>query len=110
MKVFRENRIHLVQNHTAFVNSGRPEEEVQQEVDTLIDEGNVLVLYNDDHNTFDYVIKCLVEICDHTPIQAEQCAYIVHFNGKCDVLHGEESKLDLCCRLLNLKGLSAVIE
>ena len=82
------------------------------ESETLVaeDTGKVLVLYNDDYNTFDHVIKCLVEICDHDGIQAEQCAYIVHYNGKCEVLHAEDEKLDMCCRLLQLKGLSATIE
>lgn len=82
------------------------------ESETLVEEdiGKVLVLYNDDYNTFDHVIKCLVEICDHDGVQAEQCAYIVHYNGKCEVLHAEDEKLDMCCRLLQLKGLSATIE
>lgn len=82
--------------------------ETQSEV--LEDEGRALYLHNDDVNTFDHVIKCLVEICDHTQIQAEQCAFIVHYNGKCDVMHGDDVKLDTCCRLLKVKGLSATVE
>lgn len=92
--------------NSSFSPEGLPDSESE----VAVDDGRILVLHNDDYNTFDHVIKCLVEICDHQSIQAEQCAYIVHYNGKCDVMHGEDEKLDLCCRLLNLKGLSATIE
>lgn len=47
-----------------------------------------LVLYNDDVNTFDFVIQCLIEVCKHDALQAEQCTYIVHYNGKCTVKPG----------------------
>ena len=56
-------------------------------LEALIDE-NGLVLYNDDINTFDHVINSLVKICKHEPLQAEQCAWIVHLNGKCKVKNG----------------------
>ena len=52
-----------------------------------------LVLFNDDVHSFDFVIDALVKICRHTSEQAEQSAYIVHFNGKCNVKRGPESKL-----------------
>jgi len=42
-----------------------------------------LVLFNDEVNSFDDVIRWLVEVCNHETIQAEQCAYIVHYSGKC---------------------------
>ncbi len=93
-----------------MVRANAPQELPESDSEVLVDEGRILVLHNDDYNTFDHVIKCLVEICDHDGIQAEQCAYIVHYHGKCDVMHGEDSKLDVCCRLLRLKGLSASIE
>ncbi len=47
-----------------------------------------LILFNDDFNTFDFVIETLIEVCGHDPIQAEQCALIAHFNGKCGVQTG----------------------
>jgi ATP-dependent Clp protease adaptor protein ClpS len=69
-----------------------------------------IVLYNDDLNTFDHVIHCLVNICDHEPIQAEQCAWIVHLNGKCAVKTGVYEELEpMCLQLLN-KGLSVKVE
>lgn len=52
-----------------------------------------LVLHNDDVNTFDFVINSLVEVCQHDPLQAEQCAIMVHFNGSCEVLQGSLHEL-----------------
>lgn len=84
----------------------------QDQVDVLeelVSEYNI-VLYNDEVNTFDHVINCLVRICDHEPIQAEQCAWIVHLNGRCTVKSGIYDELEpLCLELLN-KGLSAKVE
>jgi ATP-dependent Clp protease adaptor protein ClpS len=47
-----------------------------------------LVVYNDDFNTFDHVINTLVKVCKHSAEQAEQCAYIIHYRGKCAVKKG----------------------
>ncbi len=69
------------------------EELVEAELSELLEDQKVLVLHNDDYNTFDHVIDCLVSICKHSTIQAEQCAYIVHHNGKCSVKKGTLSKL-----------------
>ena len=66
-----------------------------------------LVLYNDDVNTFNHVIKSLVEICGHDPVQAEQCAIIVHFKGSCEVKSGVPVILAKMSRSLNLKGLNS---
>lgn len=52
-----------------------------------------LILYNDDHNTFDYVIEALVDVCEHDPMQAENCALIAHFKGKCPVKSGTDKEL-----------------
>ncbi|MCU0363000.1 MAG: ATP-dependent Clp protease adaptor ClpS [Bacteroidales bacterium] len=71
--------------------------------------GKVLMLYNDDFNTFDHVIKSLVEVCGHDSIQAEQCALIVHFRGKCDIKRGSDNLLAAMCNSLILKGLSSEV-
>jgi ATP-dependent Clp protease adaptor protein ClpS len=68
-----------------------------------------LVLYNDDVNTFDFVIECLIDICKHEPLQAEQCTYIVHYNGKCSVKTGSYAALNPMRIALADKGLSVVI-
>jgi ATP-dependent Clp protease adaptor protein ClpS len=73
-------------------------------------ESNTLILYNDDFNTFDHVIKSLVEVCGHDPVQAEQCALIVHFKGSCDVKTGIFEVLNAMSRSLNLKGLNSKVE
>lgn len=69
-----------------------------------------LVLYNDDFNTFDWVIESLIKVCKHQLEQAEQCAHIVHFNGKCAVKDGDYDKLEPMCTALLDRGLSASIE
>ena len=87
-----------------------PEELLLEEV--LLETGSFreIVLHNDDVNTFDHVIESLVEICDHDPIQAEQCAWIVHHNGKCGVKRGTFDQLEARCHALQQRGLSAVIQ
>ena len=60
-------------------------------------------------NTFQHVIETLVRVCDHTYEQAEQCAYIVHFKGKCTVKTGDLKDLVPRCTLLLEAGLSAEV-
>jgi ATP-dependent Clp protease adaptor protein ClpS len=69
-----------------------------------------LILYNDDINTFEHVIKSLVEVCGHDSVQAEQCAMIVHFNGSCEVKIGVVEVLNAMSRSLNAKGLNSKVE
>jgi ATP-dependent Clp protease adaptor protein ClpS len=73
-------------------------------------ESSTLILYNDDINTFDHVIKSLVEVCGHDPVQAEQCAMIVHLKGSCDIKIGMFEVLAAMSRSLNLKGLNSKVE
>lgn len=68
-----------------------------------------LVLYNDEINTFDHVIKSLVEICGHDSVQAEQCALIVHLKGSCDIKLGIREVLQAMSRSLNAKGLNSQV-
>lgn len=68
-----------------------------------------IILFNDDVNTFDFVIDSLIEVCEHSPEQAEQCTYIVHFKGKCAVKTGSFEDLKPRCTRLLEKGLSAEI-
>lgn len=86
-------------------------EEVLEEV--LVEEStgynSEIVLYNDDVNTFDHVIETLIRVCSHTAEQAEQCALLVHYKGKCTVKTGELEKLKPQCTQLLDAGLSAEI-
>lgn len=86
------------------------EQEISEEVDEILNSNKSIILYNDDHNTFDHVIKCLVDICEHEPMQAEQCAHIVHFKGKCSVKEGSKEDLKPKKDQLVDKGLNANIE
>ena len=71
---------------------------------------NFLTLHNDDIHTFDYVIESLVDVCEHDVLQAEQCAYIVHYKGKCDVKKGTVNHLQPLRKRLLEKGLVATID
>lgn len=68
-----------------------------------------LFLLNDDYNTFDHVIDCLVAICDHDPIQAEQCAVLVHYKGSCEIAIGKIDDLIPLQEDLSLYGLDVEI-
>lgn len=72
-------------------------------------EKHEILLFNDDVNTFDFVIDSLIEVCDHSPEQAEQCTYLVHYKGKCAVKTGEYEELKPRCTQLLERGLSAEI-
>lgn len=69
-----------------------------------------VILHNDEVNSFDYVARTLVEVCKHDVIQAEQCTYITHYNGRCDVKSGELEYLRPIRYGLIEKGLQATIE
>lgn len=87
-------------------------EKVQEEV--LVDEqvgiNNEIILFNDDVNTFDHVIETLIRVCQHEPLQAEQCAILVHYKGKCSVKNGSFEELTPYCSALLDAGLSAEIQ
>jgi ATP-dependent Clp protease adaptor protein ClpS len=69
-----------------------------------------LVVWNDEVNTFEWVIESLMEICDHTYEQAEQCAYIIHFKGKYAVKEGFYEKLKPMCDAITDRGIGATLE
>jgi ATP-dependent Clp protease adaptor protein ClpS len=69
-----------------------------------------VILFNDEVNTFDWVILCLIKYCGHDLIQAQQCALIVHNNGKCKVKNGSLEELEPICMALLDSGLSAKLE
>ncbi len=89
--------------------SVKEKEQKDYSVDEQKGDEHQIILYNDDFNTFDHVIECLINICDHTPLQAEQCTLIVHYKGKCSVKSG--TLIDLKPRLKRLinANLSAEI-
>ncbi|QYS85849.1 ATP-dependent Clp protease adaptor ClpS [Flavobacterium oreochromis] len=86
-------------------------EKIQEDVAVLeeISINHEIILYNDDVNTFDHVIDTLIRVCDHEELQAEQCAILVHYTGKCGVKTGSFDELKPQCSALLDAGLSAEI-
>ena len=86
-------------------------EKIKEVVSPTEDNGkfNEIVLFNDDVNTFDHVIQTLVDACNHTFEQAEQCSLLVHYKGKCTVKTGPYDDLKPRCSKLLQAGLSAEI-
>lgn len=86
-------------------------EEVLVEEDVPdVEDPAYLIVYNDDHNTFDWVIRCLVEVLGHSHEQAEQLSIIIHFKGKATVKTASKKELKPKKDALVERGLSAVIE
>lgn len=80
-----------------------------QHQEQLVDEHQI-ILYNDDVNTFDFVIETLIDVCGHDPIKAEQCTLIVHYNGKCPVKSGDLPELLPVGREMTDRGLTVSIK
>lgn len=95
-------------NSTANKNNTVVLPEIKEEV--VPELGKKLIVYNDDHNTFEWVIITLIELCKHSIVQAEQCAYLIHHKGKCSVKSGSLDELKPLKDGLVDRGLSAVIE
>ncbi len=73
-------------------------------------EKRFLILHNDDVHSFDYVIETLIEVCELEMVQAEQCTYLVHYKGKCDVKKGMLDYLQPYRQGLLDRGLNATID
>jgi len=69
-----------------------------------------LMLHNDDVNTFEFVMESLEELCDHSLLQAEQCAMITHYKGKCEIKTGNPDDLKIVQRELISRGLIVTME
>lgn len=74
-----------------------------------VEEGKGLVVFNDDVNSFDHVIDTLIKVCRHERMQAEQCTYIIHFKGKCEVKKGTLNKLKPMKDAIIDAGINAAI-
>ena len=83
-----------------------------QEVDVLTDQEDPcnLIVWNDDVNTFEWVIETLIEVCGHSPEQAEQCSYFIHHKGKYAVKNGEYDELKPMCDAITERGIGATVE
>lgn len=77
---------------------------------TAEDEGCNLIVWNDDVNTFEWVIDTLMEVCGHSHEQAEQCSYFIHYKGKYAVKNGSYEDLKPQCDAITERGISATVE
>lgn len=92
-------------------NSGTSWQTQEVEItDVLTEELHNLIVWNDDVNTFDWVITSLVDICGHDSLQAEQCALIIHHKGKCSVKKGSFTELRPKAEALIDRGIQATID
>lgn len=77
---------------------------------TTTEESCNLIVWNDEVNTFEWVIETLIEVCGHSHEQAEQCSYIIHFRGKYAVKNGSFEDLKPQCEAIIDRGINATIE
>ena len=85
---------------------------LQEETDTLTltSKHFSLVVWNDEINTFEWVIDALIEICGHSTEQAEQCAIIIDSKGKYSVKQGNYDMLKPMCDSITDRGIGATVE
>jgi len=97
-----------------MMRSGQTKEQSKPLIDTdiMVDEEEPfhLIVWNDEVNTFEWVIETLVEVCQHSYEQAEQCAYIIHFQGKYAVKQGSYDELKPMCNSITERGIGATVE
>src|SRR5258708_15143343 len=86
--------------------------ESELETDTLTghEETCSLIVWNDNVNTFEWVIETLMQVCGHTYEQAEQCSYFIHFRGKYAVKEGSYDELKPQCDAITERGINATVE
>jgi ATP-dependent Clp protease adaptor protein ClpS len=84
----------------------------KEEMDVLTMQEDMcnLIVWNDEVNTFEWVIETLIEVCGHSQEQAEQCSYIIHFRGKYAVKQGSYDDLKPQCDAITERGINATIE
>lgn len=96
----------MIRNHTLT----RELEQIQVLERVNVEEPVTLVVWNDNVNTFDWVIESLIDVCGHTKAQAEQCAMIIHYKGKYCVKKGVKTKLKPMREALVDRGIGATLE
>ena len=82
------------------------------EIDVLADAEDPcsLIVWNDNVNTFEWVIETLIDVCGHSPEQAEQCSYLIHYRGKCAVKNGSFDEMKPMCDAITERGIGATVE
>ena len=89
-----------------------PFQQEDEDIDLLTETASEysLVVWNDEVNTFEWVIETLIDICGHKPEQAEQCAMLIHTKGKYAVKNGTYELLKPQCDAITERSIGATIE
>jgi ATP-dependent Clp protease adaptor protein ClpS len=84
----------------------------QEMIDVMTDHVDPcnLIVWNDEVNTFEWVIETLIDVCGHSPEQAEQCSYFIHYRGKYAVKNGQYDELKPLCDAITERGIGATVE
>ena len=93
-----------------IINQNQLETEALEDTDVLESKGFSLIVWNDEVNTFDWVIETLMEVCGHDSIQAQQCTLLIHFKGKCEVKQGSYEDLKPMCDEITNRKIGATLE
>ena len=88
----------------------QPDNEHERDVLTDQEDPCNLIVWNDNVNTFEWVIETLIEVCGHSPEQAEQCSYFIHYKGKYAVKNGQYDELKPMCDAITERGIGATVE
>lgn len=99
--------LHLVMPIKTDIQTNELEE---TDVLTSSEEPCNLIVWNDEVNTFQWVIETLMDVCGHSYEQAEQCSYIIHFQGKYAVKKGSYDELKPMCDAITDRGIGATVE
>jgi ATP-dependent Clp protease adaptor protein ClpS len=91
-------------------NQTKYKESEEWDILTETEDPCTLIVWNDEVNTFEWVIETLIEICHHSEEQAEQCAMIIHTRGKYAVKHGSYDELKPMCDAITERGIGATVE
>jgi ATP-dependent Clp protease adaptor protein ClpS len=99
-------------SHCMFPYKTNTATDISEDTDVLTanEDACHLVVWNDEVNTFEWVIDTLVEVCGHTLEQAEQCSYFIHHKGKYAVKHGSYDDLKPQCDAITERGIGATVE
>lgn len=106
--------LYVMHNQPFLLN--RPRESAREEyqpdvlTEEAVDHPFSLIVWNDEVNTFEWVIETLVDVCGHSQEQAEQCAMLIHTKGKYAVKHGSYDDLKPQCEAITDRGIGATIE
>ncbi len=95
---------------SALGNDNKTNKQEENDVFTGVEEPCQLIVWNDEVNTFEWVIETLMEVCGHSYEQAEQCSYIIHFKGKYAVKQGSYEELKPLCDAITERGIGATVE